>query len=72
MPGKLGKIGGSRTATPKLVTKTEKKCLSCGQDYKELLDLPFYARYVPVAMFVACDEHGSLFRTPGESDLGIL
>ena len=66
------KIGGSRAATPKLVTKTEKKCLSCGQDYKELLDLPFYARYVPVAMFVSCDEHGNLFRPPGESDLALI
>ena len=65
-------IGGKKAATPKLVTKTEKKCLSCGQEYKELLDLPFYARYMPVAIFLFCDEHGYLFRLPGESDLALI
>lgn len=65
-------VGGNPSATPKLVTKTDKKCLSCGQEYKELLDLPFYARYTPVAIFLFCDEHGYLFRPPGESDLAMI
>ena len=65
-------IGGNRAATPKLVTKAEKRCPDCGQEYKELLDLPFYARYVPVAIFLFCDEHGYLFRPPGESDLALI
>ena len=65
-------IGGNTAATPKLVTKTEKKCPSCGDEYKELLDLPFYARYMPVAIFLFCDEHGHLFRPPGESDLALI
>ena len=65
-------IGGSLAATPRLVTKAEKECPSCGQEYKELLDLPFYARYVPVAIFLFCDEHGYLFRPPGESDLALI
>ena len=66
------KIGGSRGAMPKLVAKTEKECPSCGQEYKELLDLPFYARYAPVAIFLFCDEHGHLFRPPSESDLALI
>ena len=65
-------IGGSRATTPKLVTKAEKRCLDCGEEYKELLDLPFYARYTPVAIFLCCDEHGYLFRPPGESDLALI
>ena len=65
-------IGGGRAATPKLVTKTEKICPDCGQEYKELLDLPFYARYLPVAIFLYCEEHGYLFRPPGESDLALI
>ena len=65
-------IGGNQAATPKLVTKADKKCVDCGQKYKELLDLPLYARYVPVAIFVSCDEHGSLFRQPGQSDLTLI
>ncbi len=66
------KISGSLAATPSLVTKAEKECPSCGQEYKELLDLPFYARYTPVAIFLFCDEHGYLFRPPGESDLALI
>ena len=66
------KIGGSGAATPRLTTKAEKECPSCGQEYKELLDLPFYARYMPVAIFLFCDEHGYLFRPPGESDLALI
>ena len=65
-------IGGNKAATPKLVTKGDKKCADCGQEYKELLDLPLYARYVPVAIFVSCDEHGSLFRQPSQSDLALI
>ncbi len=65
-------IGGSLTETPRLTTKAEKECPSCGQEYKELLDLPFYARYMPVAIFLFCDEHGYLFRPPGESDLALI
>jgi adenine-specific DNA methylase len=66
------KIGGSPATTPRLVTKAEKECPSCAQEYKELLDLPFYARYMPVAIFLFCDEHGYLFRPPGESDLALI
>ena len=65
-------IGDNKAATPKLVTKAEKKCVACGQEYKELLDLPLYARYVPVAIFVSCDEHGGLFRQPSQSDLALI
>ena len=65
-------IGDNKVATLKLVTKADKKCIDCGQGYKELLDLPLYARYVPVAIFVSCDEHGSLFRQPSQSDLALI
>ena len=65
-------IDGHRVAAPKLVTKSDKKCQDCGEEYKELLDLPFYARYVPVALFITCREHGNLFRPPGESDLALI
>lgn len=62
-------IGG---ATPRLVTKADKQCGDCGQGYRELLDWPLYARYVPVALFVCCPQHGRLFRQPGPSDLALL
>lgn len=54
---------------PRLITKAEKNCPSCGQEYEERLDLPFYARYAPVAIAATCPEHGLFFRAPGEADL---
>ena len=54
--------------TPRLVSKGERKCPSCGQQYEELLDLPFYARYVPIAIFARCGEHGLFFRSPSKAD----
>ena len=65
-------ISDSGVTRPNLVTKADKNCLDCGQEYKELLDLPFYARYIPVAIFVSCDEHGNLFRQPGKFDLDLI
>ncbi len=55
--------------TPRLITKAEKTCLVCGLKYQDLLDVPYYARYVPIAIVATCPEHGLFFRPPGESDL---
>ena len=60
------------TKIPRLVTKREKECQVCGQKYKELLDLPFYARYVPIAIAATCAEHGLFFRSPSKADLARL
>ena len=53
----------------RLVTKAEKACPVCEQKYQKLLDVPYYARYVPIAIVATCPEHGLFFRSPGESDL---
>jgi DNA modification methylase len=55
--------------TTRLITKTEKECPLCGQVYEELLDIPYYLRYVPIAIMATCAEHGLFFRPPGETDL---
>lgn len=55
--------------TTRLITKAEKECPNCGQKYAELLDIPYYLRYVPIAIVATCAEHGLFFRSPGESDL---
>jgi len=55
--------------TTRLITKAEKTCPVCEQKYQELLDVPYYARYAPIAIVAACPEHGLFFRPPGESDL---
>ena len=59
----------SPAVAAKLITKAEKECPSCGQKYEELLDLPFYARYTPIAIVATCPEHGNFFRSPSEADL---
>ena len=58
----------SASGLPRLIAKTETKCPSCGHDYEELLDLPFYRRYVPIAIAATCPAHGFFFRSPGDSD----
>ena len=55
--------------TPSLIVKGDKRCAACGQQYDELLELPFYARYITVAIVGVCEQHGIFFRSPGESDL---
>ena len=54
--------------TPRLITKPEKRCAVCGREYAEILDLPFYARYVPIAIVADCPDHGMFFRSPGKID----
>ena len=53
----------------RLITKTETICPTCNKKYQELLDVPFYARYIPVAIVGDCPEHGVFFRSPGAADL---
>ncbi len=60
---------GTVGAAANLITKAEKECPSCGQQYEELLDLPFYVRYTPIAIVATCPEHGTFFRSPSEADL---
>ena len=55
---------------PSLTVKGDKRCAVCGSQYEELLELPFYARYAPVAVVGVCEQHGLFFRSPGERDLG--
>ncbi len=55
--------------SPRLITKAETVCPTCGQKYAELLNLPYYARYVPFAIVGVCPEHGLFFRSPGLADL---
>ena len=64
--GGVAKGGGE---SPSLIVKNEKRCTACGQQYEDLLELPFYARYVPVAIVGVCEEHGIFFRSPGQADL---
>lgn len=56
-------------SSPRLITKADTDCAVCGQKYAERFDLPFYARYAPIAIAAQCAQHGLFFRSPAESDL---
>ena len=56
------------TKAQRLITKAETACAVCRQKYQELLEVPYYARYVPFAVVGACPEHGLFFRSPGKAD----
>jgi SAM-dependent methyltransferase len=56
----------------RLVLKAETACPHCGEKYRDLLDVPFYARYVPVAIVADCPEHGLFFKSPDTADLARL
>lgn len=60
---------GGLAAGRRLITKADSTCPTCGEKYRELLEVPFYARYAPVAIAAACPDHGFFFRSPGPDDL---
>ncbi len=49
-----------------------KTCGKCGQKYKEDTNLPFYKRYVPVAVSGKCGKHGLFFAPLSRHDLDII
>ena len=53
----------------RLITKSDKTCPACGQVYREQLDMPYYARYVPIAIAGNCPQHKFFFRPPSDLDL---
>jgi putative DNA methylase len=57
------------TRAPRLITKAETTCAICGEKYRDLHDVPYYARYVPLAVVGDCPEHGLFFKSPDEKYL---
>lgn len=57
---------------PRLITRRETQCPTCGEKYRDVLDEPYYARYVPIAIAGNCPTHGLFFRSPGTQDLARL
>ena len=62
-------VGSNAGELATLIAKPDKQCPVCGQHYAEDSDLPFYARYAPVAIAGVCAQHGAFYRTPGAADL---
>lgn len=56
---------------PRLVAK-QSACGQCGEPFVEASDVPFYARYRPVAIAGQCAQDGLFFTAPGARDLALL
>ncbi len=52
-----------------LITKKQTQCPICGQKYQDILDEPYYQRYVPIAVAGWCPDDGFFLRAPAENDL---
>lgn len=55
-----------------LVAGRKKVCETCRQKYRELVDVPHYRRYVPLAIFGRCATHGDFFKAPDPSDHSLI
>jgi putative DNA methylase len=48
--------------------RTLKSCPTCHKAYREILDVPYYQRYVPLAVNGRCPEHGLFFAAMRPAD----
>lgn len=67
--------GGDHMCAPdgvRLVEKGVNQCGCCGEAYRDLFDVPFYARYSMLAVAGHCAAHGLFHKSPDWRDLGAL
>lgn len=59
-------------AKPPIKVKGTQSCSVCKQDFQELLHIPYYQRYEPLALVGECRHHGLFFKPPGDRDLALI
>jgi putative DNA methylase len=57
---------------PTLVPRRQRGCPQCDQRYLDHLDIPFYGRYVPLALAADCPEHGFFVQAPTSADVALI
>lgn len=50
----------------KIIEKGTKECPYCRTQYQDMKDVPFYNRYLPIAVVGTCPKHGRFFKKPGQ------
>lgn len=55
-----------------LKTKGTRRCEKCNSTYTDILDQPFYERYIPLVIVGLCPEHGQFFKEVSSKDLDLL
>jgi putative DNA methylase len=61
-----------RESFPVPIVQKTPRCATCGERYEELLDVPYYARYEPVAIASQCEDHGFGFGEVTADDRALL
>jgi putative DNA methylase len=69
--GKLTWRASALNEMPILEKKT-RVCDRCHQKYREDLGVPYYRRYLPVAVIGECEAHGLFFAPPRQHDLDMV
>lgn len=56
----------------RLITKDVKKCPACGEQLSDMLELPYYQRMIPIAVFGNCAAHGTFIKRPDAADKQLI
>lgn len=59
------------TNPQKLLLKQQKQCPTCHSSLQDRVDLPYYQRLVPLAIFGNCDQHATFIKSPDEHDCAL-
>jgi putative DNA methylase len=52
--------------------RKEQNCPDCNEPFVELLDVPYYQRYAPLALSGRCPQHGLFFAPPRPEDRALI
>jgi putative DNA methylase len=52
--------------------RSQQSCAQCGENYQEMLAVPYYGRYTPIAIVAKCPQHSLFFTAPQTSDWEML
>ena len=55
-----------------LIERSEIECPSCHSKYKDILGLPFYKRYYPIAIVGQCKTYGQFYKSLDERDKQLM
>ncbi|MBM4084469.1 MAG: hypothetical protein FJ272_06745, partial [Planctomycetes bacterium] len=56
----------------KLLEKSQGRCASCGETFRDLTSVRFAERYEPLVLVGGCPEHGQFFKPIEDPDLAVI
>jgi len=55
-----------------LVDRSQQACAECGSNYEDILDVPYFQRYIPVVIVGKCERHGVFHKRVNEQDVSLV